>query len=208
MNATEIPRVFEMFSQLEGSVEQQQGGLGIGLHLAKRLVEAHGGSIQAHSEGPGFGSEFVVALPLAAPLVQAVERAKPVELMQKRRFLVVEDNRDAALSMEMLLHRYGHIAYVAHDGIEAMKKASALRPDVVLLDLGLPRMDGYEVCRAIRAQSWGHDVLIIALSGWAQEEDRLKSARAGFDFHLAKPIDYLKLVALVDSSESGETLTQ
>ncbi len=187
-----LPRVFEMFTQVDRSLERSQGGLGIGLSLVKRLVEMHGGSVEARSEGHGKGSELVVRLPAAPPL--------PGEPREKRadegaaeanslRILVVDDNEDAAVSLAMMLEILGNEVQTAHDGLEALEAAPAFRPDVILLDIGMPRLNGHEVARRIRRQPWGKGVLLVALTGWGQEEDRRRSREAGFDFHLVKPVD-------------------
>ena len=200
-----LTSVFEMFTQIEQSGEGSRGGLGLGLTLVKRLVEMHDGSVSAHSEGHGTGSEFVVRLPVMSTpplskgvLPESMPAAKP------RRILVVDDNTDAASSLAMLLKISGNEAHTANEGLEAIEVAEAFRPDVVLLDIGMPNLDGLEVCRRIRAQPWGRDMLMIALTGWGQEEDRRKSKDVGFDHHLVKPVDFPSLVKLL--AESGETV--
>jgi signal transduction histidine kinase/ActR/RegA family two-component response regulator len=198
--------IFEMFSQIDQSLERSHGGLGIGLTLARRLVELHGGSIEARSEGVGQGSEFIVRLPFAVDRVSTQpekldEEGKPDS---KRRILVVDDNRDSASSLAMLLKRTGNETFVAHDGEEAVEAAGSLRPDVILLDIGLPRLNGFDACRRIRQYQWAKDVLIIALTGWGQEDDRRKSAEAGFDDHLVKPVDHAKLTKLLASRRPQE----
>ena len=154
-----LPRVFEMFTQVDRSLERSQGGLGIGLTLVKRLVEMHGGTRRGPQRGPGRGSEFVVRLPVVGrrrpttPPGEAGERAGPAA--GRRRILVVDDNRDAADSLAMMLRLMGHEVRTAHDGLEAVEAAAAFRPDVVLLDIGMPRLNGYDACRRIREQPWG-----------------------------------------------------
>jgi PAS domain S-box-containing protein len=196
-----LSSIFEMFTQIDGSMERSQGGLGIGLTLAKRLVQMHGGSIEAHSAGEGRGSEFVVRLPV---MIERPDAAPPPargmdEPAHTYRILVVDDNRDAAASLAMLMQMTGHETFTAGDGPEALEAMERRRPEVVLLDIGLPTMNGHEVCRRAREQPWGHDMLIIALTGWGQEEDRRKSRDAGFDGHLVKPVEYAALNALLDS---------
>ncbi len=184
--------IFDLFAQIDRTLERTQSGLGIGLTLVKRLTEMHGGTVNAHSEGLGTGTEIVVRLPTinetiespAAPHGEA-ERAVP-----GRRFLVVDDNEDSASSLAMLLSLDGHDVQMAHDGVAAVKAAESFRPDVVLLDIGLPRLNGYETCRRMRGQSAGSKLVIVALTGWGQEEDRRKSREAGFDHHMIKPVDY------------------
>lgn len=181
--------VFEMFTQIADNA-RAQGGLGIGLSLAQRLVEMHGGAIEARSAGPGQGSEFVVRLPVQVHAPGKVEpvQPKPREL-SARRILVIDDNQDAAVSLAMLLDLGGNQTRLAHEGEQALSVAEEFRPDLVLLDLGMPRMSGHEVCRRIRAQPWGRDMKVVALTGWGQEQDRLKTREAGFDGHLVKPVD-------------------
>lgn len=193
-----LDTIFGMFSQLDPSRERSRGGLGIGLALVRRLVEMHGGTVEARSEGVGKGSEFVVRLPiLVGPPVAAPAPAAPPPSIQGLRVLVVDDNADAATSLAMLLRIMGNDAHVVHDGPEAVDLAGTLQPDVVLLDIGLPRMNGYDVCRRIRAANAAKRPTIIALTGWGQEADRRLSAEAGFDHHVVKPVDIDVLVKLL-----------
>jgi CheY-like chemotaxis protein len=206
--ADQLPRLFEMFTQLDTSHERSREGLGIGLTLVKTLVEMQGGTVEAHSEGPGRGSEFVIRLPTVTEMPRPVPREPATQPLPavRRRVLVVDDNEDAAEWLATVLRLNGHETYVAHDGLEAVRSAERIRPDAVLLDIGLPRLDGYEACRRIRAQSWGKDLLLVALTGWGQEEDRQKSRDAGFDTHLVKPVDddvLLKLLASLPSRTSA-----
>jgi two-component system CheB/CheR fusion protein len=172
---------------VDRGIDRAQGGLGIGLALVRSLVEMHGGSVTASSAGPGTGSEFVVRLPAlaedagAAPPEQGPEPAAP------RRILVVDDNRDAADSLALLLQVSGHEVRTAHDGPTALEAARAWRPEVVVLDLGLPRLDGYEVARRLRREQLGEGLVLVALTGYGQDEDRRRSEEAGFDHHLVKP---------------------
>jgi signal transduction histidine kinase/CheY-like chemotaxis protein len=194
-----LDSIFEMFSQVDQSLDRSQGGLGIGLTLAKRLVELHNGGIEARSEGPGKGSEFIVRLPLAGDSASPPpeEPQNEVSTGAKHRILVVEDNRDSAESMATLLRLTGNEATVASDGEEAIAAAEKQRPDVILLDIGLPKLNGYDVCRRIRGNPWAKDIFIIALTGWGQKEDRRKSAEAGFDGHLVKPVEHGELMRLL-----------
>jgi PAS domain S-box-containing protein len=198
-----LASVFDMFTQVERTGEASHGGLGLGLTLVKRLVEMHEGGVTANSEGPGKGSEFVVRLPIMnAP--QPSNGATPQQVpatTKPRRVLVVDDNTDAASSLAMLLKISGNEAHTANEGLQAIEVAETIRPDVMLLDIGMPNLDGLEVCRRIRAQPWGREMLIIALTGWGQEEDRRKSKDVGFDYHLVKPVDFPTLVRLL--AESG-----
>ena len=184
--------IFDLFAQIDRTLERSQSGLGIGLTLVKRLAEMHGGSVEARSPGLGTGTEIIVRLPTidetrqsSAATSGAAELASP-----RRRFLVVDDNEDSASSLAMLLSIDGHEVQMAHDGVAAAEAAETFRPDVVLLDIGLPRLNGYETCGRMRGQRSGADVVIIALTGWGQEEDRRKSKEAGFDHHMIKPVDY------------------
>ena len=191
-----LPAVFDLFVQADRSLDRSQGGLGIGLTLVKNLVELHGGSIAALSEGLGKGSEFVAWLPLVpAPTVPALptSRAAP----NPCRVLVVDDNVDAAQSLALLLQTTGHEVHTSHDGVTALENARDWRPEVVLLDIGLPRMDGYEVARRLRADARLEKALLVALTGYGQDEDRRLSQEAGFDAHLTKPIDMTELETLM-----------
>jgi PAS domain S-box-containing protein len=190
-----LAKIFDMFTQIDGSIERSRGGLGIGLTLVKRLVEMHGGSIEARSEGEGKGSQFIVLLPVMAEAAKAAPAAK-VEHEPARiyRILVVDDNQDAATSLSTLLQMTGHETFTAFDGPTALAAMERHRPDVVLLDIGLPGLNGYEVCRRARAQPWGGDITFIALTGWGQEEDRRMTRQAGFDSHLVKPVEFAALI--------------
>lgn len=194
-----IGSVFEMFTQIDRSSERSQDGLGIGLSVVKRLVEMHGGSVDAYSSGQGCGSEFVVRLPIldekSMPTTPTVESTRTTS----HRILVVDDNRDAATSLAMLLDLTGHETQVAHDGLEAVETAPTFRPEVMLLDIGLPKLNGYEACRRIREQPWGKEIVLVALTGWGQEEDRRLSKEAGFDHHMVKPLDFAALTEILAS---------
>jgi PAS domain S-box-containing protein len=192
--ADRLGGIFEMFAQVEMSRERSQGGLGIGLTLVRRLAEMHGGSVEAHSDGPGKGSRFVVRVPIVHVPHAAAPTPQPATL-GRRRILVVDDNRDAASSLAMLLELDGHAVVSAHDGQSALAAADSHRPDVALLDIGLPLVDGYEVCRRIRQQPWGRTMILVALTGWGHEEDRARTRDAGFDGHLVKPVNYTDLIA-------------
>jgi signal transduction histidine kinase/CheY-like chemotaxis protein len=204
-----LPHVFELFTQGEWSTDHAQGGMGIGLALVRRLVELHGGTIAAASAGPGQGSQFEVRLPLLP--AQAVPREEPSQNQAdhststnsqppRRRILVVDDNVDAAESLSMLLSLDGQEVQVAHDGPTALRLAEVFKPDVVLLDIGLPRMDGYEVACRLREQPEQKGLLLVALTGYGQDEDRRRSHEAGFHAHLVKPVDLDALrVALAHS---------
>jgi PAS domain S-box-containing protein len=191
--AEALPRIFDMFSQVDRSLERSQGGLGIGLSLVKGLVAMHGGSVETHSEGPGRGSEFVVRLPVAVTRTDREGTPPPRRSCNasamERRILLVDDNRDSAETLAMLLRDLGNEVRTAFDGLEAVAAAAAFGPDVILLDIGLPKLNGYDACRRIRQQPGAKDIAIIALSGYGQEEDRRRSKEAGFDQHLVKPME-------------------
>ena len=194
-----LPKLFEMFSQVDRSLERAEGGLGIGLALVKGLTEAHGGSVEAQSEGEGHGSMFVVRLPVAEDTA-APDKSDAHETDSsgpKRRILVVDDNRDGAASLAMLLTVMGNETRSAHDGLEGVEMAEAFRPDLIVLDIGLPKLNGYDACRRIREQFWAKDVVIVAATGWGQDEDRRRSKEAGFDHHLVKPVDAAEIIRLL-----------
>ncbi len=192
-------RIFEMFTQVDTSLERSRDGLGIGLALAKHLVEMHGGTLEAHSEGVGLGSEFVLRLPILidAPTPSATDSPGTESPPTRRTILVVDDNEDSAMSLSMLLEVNGHETHVAHDGAQAVEAAATVKPDVVLLDIGMPMMNGYEACRRIRAAPGGANILLVALTGWGQDEDRQRTHEAGFDHHLVKPVDPQALMQLI-----------
>ena len=193
-------RVFDLFAQIDASRELSKGGLGIGLALARRLAEMHGGTLAVRSDGPGHGSEFIVTLPVmqeASDALVAADGNGAAARTAGRRILVVDDNRDSAETLALLLELDGHRTRLAHDGQEALDMATTFRPDVVLLDIGLPKMSGYDVCRRLREQPWSSDALIIAMTGWGQADDLRRSAHAGFDHHCVKPVDHDALTALI-----------
>jgi len=195
-----LPRVFEMFSQMQGSLDRAEGGLGIGLALVKGLVELHGGHVEAHSAGLGRGARFSVRLPLPgdAPKASAsggdgVATPGP----RRARILVADDNRDAASSLATLLTLDGHDVRIANDGAQALAEAEAFRPHIALLDIGMPKRNGYEVARAVRAAAWGRAMVLVAVTGWGQSEDKRRAKEAGFDHHFTKPLDLDVLGAFV-----------
>jgi PAS domain S-box-containing protein len=204
IGAQHLSQVFEMFSQVAPALERSQGGLGIGLSLVRGVVELHGGKVEAKSGGLGTGSEFIVRLPIVDSPAPAPEepsgsqqKSRPV---RKCRILVVDDNRDAADTMAMMLELMGHEARTAYDGLEALETADSFRPTVVLLDIGMPRMNGYEVASHIRQKPWGKGATLIAITGWGQETDKRRALEAGFDHHLTKPVEAAtleKLFALI-----------
>jgi signal transduction histidine kinase len=197
-----LSRIFEMFTQVDGSLERSHGGLGIGLTLVKSLVEMHNGKIEARSDGPGQGSEFIVRLPtiperLDIPATRNGEENQ--HSLSGRRILIVDDNVDSAKSLGMLLRLLGHDTVLAHDAPTALETALRYLPDVVLLDIGLPGMNGYDLARCMRRQPELHSVPLVALTGWGQEDARHRSHAAGFSYHLTKPVDRATLESLFRS---------
>jgi len=213
-----MPMIFKLFTQLDRSSGAAQSGLGIGLALVQRLVEMHGGSVSAQSDGPGRGSEFVIRLPLLleariAPHDQQLNTLNAPEpsmmnsegtTATQRRILVADDNNDALESLATLLQLSGHEVYTAANGAVALESAEQHRPEVALLDIGMPKLDGYEVARRIRAQPWGARITLVALTGWGQDSDRRRSQEAGFDSHLVKPLDLDKLTDLLATLPSAD----
>jgi PAS domain S-box-containing protein len=196
-----LEAIFEMFAQVEPALDRAHGGLGIGLTLVKRLTELHEGTVQAFSEGQGRGSEFVVRLPVLDDVAEVQRPAEPAvpERATSRRILVVDDNEDSAKSLTTLLAMNGNPTRVAFDGAAALIAAEEFRPEVVLLDIGMPKMNGFDAARRIRERPWGRDVLLIALTGWGQDSDRRRSRSAGFDAHLVKPVDHAELMKVLTS---------
>jgi PAS domain S-box-containing protein len=196
-----LTKIFEMFVQVDRSLERAMAGLGIGLTLVKRLVELHGGEVEAHSAGPGQGSEFVVRLPVAPEAEGPAHggqtgAGRPPTPAPRHRILVVDDNHDSADTLAALLRLLGNEVATAYDGLEAVGTAATFRPDVVLLDIGLPKLNGYDAARRIREQHGGRMVL-VALTGWSQEQDRRRSKEAGFDHHMIKPVEFEALQKLL-----------
>jgi len=202
-----LERIFHMFVQERPALERIGGGLGIGLALARRIAEAHGGSLAAYSEGENKGAEFTLRLPLmeneqVPAKADAEASAKP---MLAKRVLVVDDNIDAATTLQLLLKSLGHETCVVYDGLQAIRMAVEFRPDIVLLDIGMPGLDGYEVARRLRVLKRERPLRIVAITGWGQEADRARSREAGFDLHLVKPVDPNTLTNVLASS-NGATL--
>jgi len=202
-----LPGIFELFAQADRSLDRSQGGLGIGLSLVKGLVEMHGGKVAAESAGAGAGSRFTVSLPRSVvvdpPRAKAPRPAAAPAALRARRVLLVEDNADAAEAVLLLLRELGHDVSVVHDGLQALGAAEAFDPDIVLLDIGLPGMDGYELARRMRGMPRLADAFIVAVSGYGQEKDRQRSAAAGFDAHLVKPVDPRAFIAVISGAPSG-----
>lgn len=201
--ADSLKGIFAMFSQVEGIGARSEGGLGIGLALVSGLVELHGGTIEARSEGWGQGSEFVVRLPISVHSAATAPEDTALPVLSGRRILVADDNQDAANSLAMILGLGGHEVRVAHDGRAALSLAKSFRPDTVLLDIGMPLLTGYEVAQALRQEPWAAGMCLVALTGWGQESDRQRAIAAGFDHHLTKPVDTGVLEALISGDVSA-----
>jgi len=189
--------LFEMFQQARGTLDRSQGGLGIGLALSRGLASLHGGTLEAFSEGTGRGATFRLTLPLAekpTPAVEAPGQHPPLSAAApspaaRRRVIVVDDNADAATALAMVLEHDGYLVQVAHDGVSALELAARVRPVAAFLDIGMPGLDGYALARRLRTEPWGRDMLLVATTGWGQDEDRQRALDAGFDTHLTKPLD-------------------
>jgi len=196
-----IAAIFDMFVQLDRSLERSQAGLGVGLTLARRLVQLHGGELSVQSEGPGRGSEFVVRLPLAqaTPPSGPGAAAEALPAPAARRILIADDNVDYASSMGQLLQAQGHEVRVVHDGAQALETALHFQPDVAFLDIGMPRIHGYELARRLRAQPLTARCVLVAVTGWGQEDDRRRAREAGFDRHLVKPVELAQVQAIIES---------
>jgi CheY-like chemotaxis protein len=205
-----LERIFQMFVQGRPTLERVGGGLGVGLALARRIAEVHGGSISAHSEGESKGAEFTLRIPLldgkAQRQAQPAKAAEaPAKQLVAKRVLVVDDNIDAATTLQLLLKSLGHETCAVYDGHQALRMAVEFRPDIVLLDIGMPGLDGYEVARRLRALKRERPLRIVAVTGWGQDDDRARSQEAGFDLHLVKPVDPGTLTSVI-SNNNGATV--
>jgi PAS domain S-box-containing protein len=203
ITAEHLPHLFEIFSQITPALERSDGGLGIGLSLVRGLAELHGGNVEARSAGAGMGSEFIVRLPVAEGPARE-QQAQNSDQQRHRagpkcRILVADDNRDSADGLSTLLELKGYEVQTAHDGLDAVQSAAAFRPDVALMDIGMPRVNGYEAARRIRQKGWGKGMVLIAITGWGQDEDKQRAKEAGFDHHLTKPIEPAELEKLLVS---------
>ncbi len=201
--ARDLPHIFEMFAQVKPTLDRKEAGLGIGLALSKALVELHGGTLEARSAGPGQGSEFIARLALApsdaAADTAAASASMPDAGVRRLRVLLADDNRDACDSLEMLLTIEGSEVRTAYDGESALALMAQFRPDIALLDIGMPHMNGYELAAEVRKQPWGADIHLVAVTGWGQADDRRRSLEAGFDTHLVKPVDFADVRAVCDA---------
>jgi CheY-like chemotaxis protein len=195
-----------MFTQAGLALERAQGGLGVGLALVDRLVKLHGGSVSAYSGGLGKGSQFTIRLPVLEAHRQAALEPRPQAERpgpeKHCRILVVDDNQDSADSLAMLLHMLGHEVKTANDGERALDAATEFRPDVAILDIGLPKMNGYDLAKQIREQPWARDVVLVALTGWGQEQHRRRSAESGFNHHLTKPVEFEVLQQILAAADT------
>ena len=199
LTPAQLPRIFEMFAQVDQSFERGRGGLGVGLTLSRTLIELHRGRIEAHSEGLGRGSEFIVRLPALLPAAERPAAAEPPEIVPSKgglRILIADDNVDAVTVLTGALKLAGHVVHPAHDGVAALSAVDTFRPDVAIVDIGMPKLNGYEVARRLR-ERFGKDLMLIALTGWGQDEDRRRAVGAGFDHHLTKPMDLAELHRLI-----------
>ena len=195
-----LERVFDMFTQVDRSLERSRGGLGIGLTLVRRIVELHGGTVVARSEGAGRGSEFTVTLPrIEAETGAAPAAPSAATAAASHRILVVDDNRDAAASLMETLQLMGHEVRAAYDGLECLREAERFQPEMVFLDIGMPRLNGFDTAKRLRGEPWARNCLLVAVTGWGQDEDRRRAREAGFDHHLVKPIDFDALGAIIAS---------
>jgi signal transduction histidine kinase/ActR/RegA family two-component response regulator len=206
-----LPEVFEMFTQVGRTIDRAKGGLGIGLTLARRLVEMHGGTLTAESGGPGQGSTFVVTLPLAEAGSQEVatpnEQPAGANAVRRKRVLVVDDNIDGAESLAMMLQYFGHETCTAHDGPSALETSREFHPDLLFLDIGLPGMNGYELARQLRREPDANGMILVALTGWGSEDDRRQAREAGFDYHLTKPAGAIEIQKIfADSARSSRRM--
>ncbi|HXK24975.1 MAG TPA: ATP-binding protein [Myxococcota bacterium] len=204
--AEDLSRLFDLFVQVDTSLERSVGGLGIGLTLVKSLIELHGGSVEARSEGPGRGSEFMLRIPIGPEVTvsQSDAAAPDASPASWRRVLIVDDNPDSTESLALLLARRGHEVRAANDGLRAIELAREFRPDLVLLDIGMPGLNGYETCQRIRKEPWGSGITMIAVTGWGQEQDRRMARSAGFDAHVVKPLDLDVLMSVVATPPGGD----
>lgn len=202
----DVSKIFEMFSQVDRSLERTSGGLGIGLALVKGLLEMHGGTVVASSAGHGLGSSFTVTLPTLVDAFESTTEGEHTETMSpdvtKHRILVVDDNQDSAHSMALMLRALGNEVALAHDGVEAVAATETFRPQVILMDIGMPKLNGFEATRQIRGEPWGRDIVVIALTGWGNEHDRQLSQAAGCDAHLVKPVELSELKQMIEQLRS------
>jgi len=197
-----MPRLFTLFSQADSAIERSESGLGVGLSLVRGLVALHGGRVEAHSDGPDRGSEFIVRLPLGVPAAELSDSEVPADSSPGTaglKVIIVDDNKDAADACAMLLELGGHLVQTAYTSRGALELAETFRPHALVLDIGLPEVNGYDLAQRIRALPWGRHAVLIAVTGWGQEHDRHRAFEAGFDHHLTKPVEPQALEALLKS---------
>ncbi len=200
-----LPRIFELFVQADSPTQRTRGGLGIGLALARRLIDMHGGEIAAYSDGPGYGATFVITMPLCETTVQEATPPRDVAHVVTSRVVIIDDNQDAADTMSMLVQQLGGSARVAHDAPSGLSAIQDFQPDIVFLDIGMPGMDGYETCRRIRQQPSPRHIVVVAVTGWGQSQDKQRALDAGFDAHLTKPVDPSTLAHVLTASSHGKS---
>jgi CheY-like chemotaxis protein len=201
-----LPRVFDMFAQIDHSLERTHGGLGLGLAIVKSFVQMHDGTVEAFSPGLNKGSEFVVRIPIvtgakSSTQMLAVEAREDESPFEKRKILIADDNFDSAETLAILLRLEGHEVRTACDGVNAIVAAEQFRPDLALFDIGMPRLNGYDAARELRKTEWGKKMILVALTGWGQDHDRRNAIEAGFDHHLVKPADIAELRRLLSKIE-------
>ena len=207
--ADSLAAIFDMFTQVDQSLERSQGGLGIGLTLVKQLVEMHGGKVEVRSKGQDKGAEFIARLPIVSVTLApepTTNLDQPRPGLPPCRILVADDNRDAAESMSTMLRMMGNEVRSVNDGAQAVEEAAAFRPDMILLDIGMPKLNGYDAARRIRQQLWGKNMVIVALTGWGQDEDKRRASEAGFDQHFTKPVSPADLQRLMAELQGGSSL--
>jgi two-component system CheB/CheR fusion protein len=207
ISAQMLPQLFDPFAQADSSLDRGHGGLGIGLTLVRSLAEMHGGTADAASDGVGCGSEFTIRLPRAEQATKDVKGQDRQRSRRSRRILIVDDNHDAASTLALVLSFYDHVTKVAHNGSDAISETEQFKPEIVLLDIGLPEMDGYEVARRIRQLRQAREILLIAITGYGQPNDRIRSQEAGFDHHLVKPVDIPQLLRLCSEPRKAAAQT-
>ena len=200
-----LEEVFELFQQVGREAGQaSQGGLGLGLALARNLAHLHGGEVRAHSEGVGRGSEFTVELPILDEKAETAACEHPQATQTARKILIADDNRDAALSLAMLLQNMGHQTRVAYDGLEALEVAREFQPDVIFLDLVMPKLNGYEVAQRLKGEKWARSALLVALTSWREEQEGAQAQSTGFDRYILKPLQADQLQELLDATPEDQ----
>jgi len=198
----QLGKVFDLFVQVDRTLDGQ-GGLGIGLTLSRQLVELHGGTIEARSEGVGRGSTFLVTLPIVSGGCAPKPAGQPAQTVEPRRVLLVDDSRDAAESLALLIETSGHATRIAFDGEAALAAAAEFLPEIAILDIGMPGLNGYDLARRLRSQAWGKSIYLVALTGWGQDSDQARAREAGFDAHLVKPAPFESIARVIERPRNG-----